>query len=154
MEISVHPEAEHLYVSRIDVGEPQPRTVISGLGGVVPMEQLLNRSVVVVCNLKAAKMRGIESAGMVLCASTGEAAARKVEPLDPPSGACPGDRVLVQGLPVPTAYEVLNPKKKQWDKIQVDLATSTSCEAQWRGQALVVDQQAVKCKSLADVPIK
>jgi tRNA-binding EMAP/Myf-like protein len=36
----------------------------------VPEEEMRDRMVVVLCNLKPAKMRGIESAGMVLCAST------------------------------------------------------------------------------------
>jgi len=38
----------------------------------VPIEEMQDRSVVVLCNLKPAKMRGIESSGMVLCASVYE----------------------------------------------------------------------------------
>lgn len=50
---------------------------------------------VFLCNLKAAKMRGIVSQAMVMCASTPD----KVEILDPPSGAQPGERVTCQGFP-------------------------------------------------------
>lgn len=50
-------------------GEPEPRTIVSGLVQFVPESEMLNRNVVVLCNLKPAKMRGIESCGMVLCAS-------------------------------------------------------------------------------------
>lgn len=53
----------------ICVGEENPRTIVSGLVQFVPQEEMQDRLVVVLCNLKAAKMRGIESAGMVLCAS-------------------------------------------------------------------------------------
>ena len=47
-----------------------------------------NKLVVCVCNLKPAKLRGIMSEAMVLCASTPE----KVELMIPPPGAQPGDR--------------------------------------------------------------
>lgn len=53
-----------------------------------------NRMVVLLCNLKPAKMRGVVSQAMVMCASSPE----KVEILDPPAGALPGDRVICQGF--------------------------------------------------------
>lgn len=64
-----HPEADSLYVEKIDVGEAEPRTVVSGLVQFVPKEELQDRLVVVLCNLKPQKMRGVESQGMLLCAS-------------------------------------------------------------------------------------
>ncbi|KAK6037589.1 putative methionine--tRNA ligase, beta subunit, partial [Cooperia oncophora] len=67
-----HPDADALYVEQIDVGEPAPRTVVSGLVKHVPLDQMQNRLVVVLCNLKPAKMRGIESRAMVMCASSPE----------------------------------------------------------------------------------
>ncbi|KAJ8978057.1 hypothetical protein NQ317_015864 [Molorchus minor] len=69
LEVSRHPDAESLYVEKIDLGEGNLRTVVSGLVNFVPIEELQNRMVVVLCNLKPAKMRGVESQGMVLCAS-------------------------------------------------------------------------------------
>lgn len=69
VEVSRHPDADALYVEKIDVGEGVPRTVVSGLVNFVPIQKMKDRLVVVLCNLKPAKMRGIESAGMVLCAS-------------------------------------------------------------------------------------
>ena len=44
--------------------------MVSGLRNRIPIEQLQGRDVVVLCNLKPAKMRGILSQAMVLCAST------------------------------------------------------------------------------------
>lgn len=57
--------------------------------------QMQNRMAVLLCNLKPAKMRGVVSQAMVMCASSPD----KVEILDPPSGAAPGDRVTFQGFP-------------------------------------------------------
>lgn len=70
VEVSKHPDADALYVEKIDLGEPAPRTIVSGLVNFIPIEQMRERMVVVLCNLKPAKMRGVESQGMVLCAST------------------------------------------------------------------------------------
>lgn len=64
-----HPDADSLYLEKIDVGEPEPRTVVSGLVAHVSQEDLHDRLVLVLCNLKPQKMRGIESQAMLLCAS-------------------------------------------------------------------------------------
>lgn len=58
--MSKHPEADALYVEKIDLGEVEPRTIVSGLVKYVPIEQMQNRLVAVLCNLKPAKMRGVE----------------------------------------------------------------------------------------------
>lgn len=64
-----HPDADALYVEKIDIGEEQPRTVVSGLVAYFSQEELQDRLVVLLCNLKPQKMRGIESRAMLLCAS-------------------------------------------------------------------------------------
>lgn len=46
---------------------------------------------------------------------------RKVEPLDPPEGSSPGDRVFVEGYEAGKPDDRLNPKKKVWEKLQVRL---------------------------------
>lgn len=54
-----HPEADSLYVESIDLGEESgPRTVVSGLVKFMEESALLNQFVVLLCNLKPAKMRG------------------------------------------------------------------------------------------------
>jgi methionine--tRNA ligase beta chain len=70
--ISRHPDADQLYVEQVDVGEGEPRTIVSGLVKYCPEEFLLNRKVTVLCNLKPRALRGIKSHGMLLCASDEE----------------------------------------------------------------------------------
>ncbi|KAJ9555578.1 hypothetical protein OSB04_010192 [Centaurea solstitialis] len=124
--VQKHPDADSLYVEEIDVGEAQPRTVVSGLVKFVPLEEMQNRKVCVLCNLKPATMRGIKSQAMVLCASTSDHA--KVELVDPPPSAIIGERVTFPGFTgEPDA--VLNPKKKVWETLQVDLHTDNGLVA-------------------------
>lgn len=154
-----HPDATSLYVSQVDVGDPAgPRTVISGLAELIPAEQLLNRHVVVLCNLKPAKIRGTLSNGMILCASVAEP--RQVEPLIPPVDGQPGDQIYVESVSDlqenrPTTYEIIDPKKKMWEKIQADLATSSNCEAEWKMNALITCRGGkITCQTLKNAPIK
>ena len=65
-----HPEADKLYCEEIDVGEDSPRQVASGLRPYMSAEDMEGRLVLVLCNLKARKMLGFPSHGMVLCASS------------------------------------------------------------------------------------
>ncbi|CAH2087402.1 unnamed protein product [Euphydryas editha] len=154
VEVSQHPDADALYVEKIDLGEDEPRTVVSGLVNFVPIEEMQNRDVVVLCNLKPAKMRGIESKGMVLCSSVDEP--KQVEPLLPPKDSKPGDRIVVEGYETGEADDVLNPKKKVWEKLQVDLKTSDNLIAVWQGNKLVskVNGHPVTTNSMKNAPIK
>ncbi|XP_017772453.1 PREDICTED: tyrosine--tRNA ligase, cytoplasmic [Nicrophorus vespilloides] len=153
VEVSRHPDADALYVEKIDLGEETPRTIVSGLVNYIPIEEMQNRMVVVLCNLKAAKMRGVESQGMVLCASTDEP--KQVETLIPPEGAIVGERVFVENFEDGQPDEVLNPKKKVWDKLQVDLKTSSDCFAQWQGNNLLTKSGGkLRSKTLTGAPIK
>ena len=52
----------------IFIGEEENRTIVSGLVPYYTSEELLNKQVVVVTNLKKAKLRGVESNGMLLAA--------------------------------------------------------------------------------------
>lgn len=70
VEIGKHPEADNLFVEKVDLGEVAgPRTIVSGLVEYCSAEQLLNSDVVVLCNLKPRALKGITSHGMLLCAS-------------------------------------------------------------------------------------
>uniref|UniRef100_A0A8C6T8C5 Aminoacyl tRNA synthetase complex interacting multifunctional protein 1a n=1 Tax=Neogobius melanostomus TaxID=47308 RepID=A0A8C6T8C5_9GOBI len=136
-----HPDADSLYVEQVDVGEAAPRTVVSGLVKHIPLDQMQNRMAVLLCNLKPAKMRGVVSQAMVMCASSPD----KVEILDPPSGAVPGDRVTFQGFPGEPDKE-LNPKKKVWEQVQPDLLTDAQCVATYNGAPFEVAGKGV-CKA-------
>lgn len=56
VEISKHPDADSLYVEMIDCGESAPRTVVSGLVNHVPIEEMRDKIVMVLCNLKPVKV--------------------------------------------------------------------------------------------------
>lgn len=140
-----HPEADSLFVSTIAMGDPAGtpdteeyegqvvRTVCSGLNGLVPLEEMQGRKVVVVCNLKPVKMRGIKSSAMVLAASPklkeGEVDDHKgpVELVNPPADAKAGERVFFEGFKGDPEKQ-LNPKKKVWETFQPGFTTTETLE--------------------------
>ncbi|XP_038611245.1 aminoacyl tRNA synthase complex-interacting multifunctional protein 1 [Tachyglossus aculeatus] len=145
-----HPDADSLYVEEVDVGEPAPRTVVSGLVKHVPLDQMQQRMVILLCNLKPAKMRGVVSQAMVMCASSPE----KVEILAPPPGSVPGERITFDGFPGEPEKE-LNPKKKIWEQIQPDLLTNDQCVATYKGVPFEVKGKGVcKAQTMANSGIK
>jgi methionyl-tRNA synthetase len=54
---------------KVDIGEPEPRTILAGIALSYKPEELLGRKVVIVANLAPRKMRGVESNGMIVAAS-------------------------------------------------------------------------------------
>lgn len=124
-----HPDADSLYVSTINVGEEEPRTICSGLVKYVPIEDMQKRHVVVVANLKPVKMRGIVSNGMVLCASKKED--DKVEFVKVPEGAQAGDKLFFEDFNE-EPETVLNPKKKIWESIQPDFTTNDQLDVVYK----------------------
>ncbi len=61
-------KADKLLELLVDAGEETPRTVVSGIAKHFTCEELVGKNVVLVANLKPAKLRGIMSQGMILCA--------------------------------------------------------------------------------------
>lgn len=63
-----HPKADRLLVEQIDLGG-EVRQVVSGIAKSYKPEEMIGKQVVLVANLKPVKLRGVESQGMILCAT-------------------------------------------------------------------------------------
>ncbi len=97
VKIERHPDAEKLYVETLDDGSGTERVIVSGLVPYFTAEELLGRSIIIADNLKARKMRGIESRGMLLAGDyTDSEGVEHVEVLDS-SWAVPGTPVVLEG---------------------------------------------------------
>lgn len=125
-----HPSADSLLVEEIDTGDAKPRQVVSGLAKYCSPDELTNRLVVLVTNVKHGKLRDVMSEGLVLCASSEDHSI--VEPLIAPEGAKVGEIVTFSGHDG-KPEDVLNPKKKQLDKITPHLFTDDKGVATFKG---------------------
>eukprot|EP00040_Diaphanoeca_grandis_P038824 m.257445 g.257445 ORF g.257445 m.257445 type:complete len:561 (-) comp35310_c0_seq1:133-1815(-) len=146
--VEKHPGADSMYVEKIDLGEAELRTVVSGLVGKVDIEALQNRVVLCVCNLKPANLRSIKSEAMLLCATSEDG---KTECLDPPAGVVVGERVFVEGFEG-DADAVIKPGSSKkgpsiWETVQPDLATTDGCVATYKGSPIMTSKGPVTVSS-------
>jgi len=68
IEVEQHPNADKLYVMKVDIG--RPITIVTGLKDFYSAEELSSKTLVIVSNLEPAKLRGVKSEGMLLAAET------------------------------------------------------------------------------------
>ena len=61
-----HPDSDKLLILKVDLGEDEPRQIVSGIAKSYTAGQMIGKSVIIVANLKPAIIRGVESNGMLL----------------------------------------------------------------------------------------
>lgn len=150
MKVERHPDADGLYVEQVDLGEGKLRQVCSGLVKHIPIEEMENILICVLCNLKPCKLRGVASEAMVLCASSPE----KVELMIAPPGAQIGDRLTCEGF-TGEPVEQCTPKNKVFDMVAVDLKTDDNLVGCYKGTPLEIKGKGpIKSKTLKGVMVK
>ncbi|HEY0191360.1 MAG TPA: methionine--tRNA ligase subunit beta, partial [Kofleriaceae bacterium] len=80
------PKAKKLLHLSVDLGEPEPRSIVSGLAEAYAPEQLVGRQVIVVANLEPATIRGVTSQGMLLAAGDAQILGLSALDRDVPAG--------------------------------------------------------------------
>ncbi|AHC14989.1 methionine--tRNA ligase [Salinispira pacifica] len=144
VKIERHPEAEKLYIETLDDGSGEERSIVSGLVPHYKEEELLNRNIILVANLKPAKLRGVKSHGMLLAASS-KAEGEEVVDVIFADHAQPGDQVHVSGL---------EPQGEK-DRIDIDTffdipLTSENHEIAVGGKPLQVAGKALRSAKVAN----
>ena len=88
-------KADKLLQFQVDLGEPAPRLIVSGIAAFYQPEDLVGRRVLVVANLapREFKKQGLTSHGMILSASSGSDAEQRLRVVEAPADAPPGSRV-------------------------------------------------------------
>ncbi len=153
--VEKHPDAEKLFVEKVQLSDGE-RQIVSGLSSYYLAEELVGKKVVIVRNLKSAKLRGVESQGMLLAAEGREIA----PPKDGNAGAIEqdvveaifvgncqiGEKVVLKGTKPTTAME----KKKEIDikhfqKIKINVSDFLVMS---EGKQLVAGKEEIKMKNV------
>ncbi|MBW3582936.1 MAG: methionine--tRNA ligase [Euryarchaeota archaeon] len=82
-----HPDADRLYVIKLDVGDLGERQVCAGLKKFYAPDEMVGKKVAFIANLKPAVLRGVESQGMILAGDSGDAVAFLTPEKELPAGA-------------------------------------------------------------------
>jgi glutaminyl-tRNA synthetase len=163
-----HPEADSLLVCKVDCGDlsetdgsPEPRTVVAGIAGKVPMEDIIGRKVVVVTNLKPARMRGIDSTAMLLAASDGKDGDDEVvQLLYVPESVANGELISFGGKEASEPDPMMKSKGalKAFERAKAGLRTNGSGEAVYNDEnnehPMITSGGPVTVKSLTGTVIQ
>jgi methionyl-tRNA synthetase len=123
-----HPKADKLYIESVELGA-EKRQIVSGLVGHYTPEELAGRNIILVSNLQAARLRGVESQGMLLAAQDGT----QVEVLFA-DWARPGDRVSLRGEKEPAEA-----------RAQIDIEEFFRVPILVQDQRILVEGAALEC---------
>ena len=67
-EVNDHPNANKLYVMKVDIGD-EVRNIVAGIKQNYNKEELVGKKIIVFCNLEPATFRGVKSEAMLLAAA-------------------------------------------------------------------------------------
>lgn len=70
IDVQDHPKADKLYILKVDLGD-EIRQLVAGIKNHYKKEELINKKIIIIANLKPAVLRGFESKGMMLAADDG-----------------------------------------------------------------------------------
>lgn len=151
VKIAENTESLKLFNEEIDIGNGEIRKIASGLKGLVPIEDLQDSLVLVLCNLKERVLCGWPSHGMLLCAKDIESG--KIEPLRPAAGSKPGDVVYFGDFPREPLAE-LPSKKSPWDIVKDLITVNEDKEAVFDKKYLwKTSSGSITTKSITNGPI-
>jgi methionyl-tRNA synthetase len=139
IEVEKHPKADKLYIETVDLGG-ETRQIVSGLVPHYRPDELRGRNILLVCNLKPARLRGEESQGMLLAADDGQT----VEVLFA-DHAKPGDPVGLAGQP--TSGQAAE---------EIDIDEFFTIPIQVKNHQVLIDEFPLECagKSITSEKVK
>ncbi|CAM6114877.1 unnamed protein product [Calypogeia fissa] len=114
--VADHPISEKLFICKVEVAPGEFRQVVAGLRKFIPANELQQKKVALILNLKPAKLAGQLSEAMILAGDVHADGIETVKVLEPPSDASAGDRIYVEGSTA-SAIPAKQLSSKVWEKI-------------------------------------
>ncbi|MDR2553217.1 MAG: methionine--tRNA ligase [Treponema sp.] len=151
VKVERHPNAEKLYIETVEIAGEE-REIVSGIVPFYREEELLGKRIIVAYNLKAARLRGVVSRGMLLAAEDheGPGGGERCEVLD--AGDTPtGVRVILEGMEG-TAGTELPPEITVDDFFRVPIRV-TGHTVTAGGRALTVQGRPIQTAVVADAEV-
>ena len=137
IEVREHPNADKLYILDIDLGN-EKRQLVGGLKPYYKSDELKNKKIIAVTNLKYAKLRGIESQGMLLAGDDGAGCG-----LLTVSESSPGDKAYFEG------FENSNKELSFEDFLKIQMIVKNS-KVYFENKELKTEKEIVKVERVKD----
>ncbi|AGT27536.1 methionine--tRNA ligase [Borrelia miyamotoi] len=136
--IERNPEAEKLFILKLDDGTPDEKQIVSNLADYYKEEELLGKHIIIVDNLKPAKFRGIRSEGMLIATEDKDKNFKVIIVEDFKDNPTPGERIILESD--------INKELKHPSKINIDKFSKTQIMAE-NGELKINDINLILEKS-------
>ena len=133
IDVSMHPTSDAFYIERVEVGNGEVLEMVMEHQKFLTPEELLNKKVIALCNMKAVKIGKVKSTGLLMSVKSERGA---IELVEPAPEAQVGERVYADGERVapdaPAVIEPLTPlqqrKLKAWEHLAPEIKTNKKTE--------------------------
>jgi len=125
--VEKHPKADRLYIEQIDDGSGTERQIVSGLVAHYEADELNGKTVIIVDNLKPAKLRGVMSQGMLLAASDKDGEGNERVDVLFLDEVAPGTEIVAAGQDLPA-----DPESDSKPELDIDAFFSIPIRAEVR----------------------
>ena len=141
LEVKDHPQADKLYLMHVDLGKLGKRVIVAGMKQFYTKEEIKGKNIVIVTNLKPAKIRGITSKGMLLAAEDDTG----IVSLLNPGKSTPGSEISIDGISRDPATIL---EFEDFEKINMTIGEGL--KAEYNGKVLKSEKGVV----ISDKPVK
>ena len=141
LDVKDHPNADTLYMLHIDLGKLGKRVIVAGMKPHYKKEEIKNKKIIIVTNLKPATIRGIKSNGMLLAAEDTKGVCSLLDPGD----TTPGSEIKISGISKKpaTVLEFEDFKK-------VKMVIDVNQKATYNGKILLSEKSEVKSDKIVE----
>ena len=141
LDVKDHPNADTLYMLHIDLGKLGKRVIVAGMKPHYTKDEIKDKKIIIVTNLKPATIRGIKSNGMLLAAEDTKGVCSLLDPGD----SIPGSEIKIKGISKEpaTVLEFEDFKK-------VKMVIDDNQKATYNGKVLLSEKSEVKSDKIVE----
>ena len=143
-----------VYELKIDIGEPEPRNIGTGLRNYVPIEKIQDSKVILFSNLKPKRFgKNFESHGMIMCAGKKDGENKEAfELIRPNENAKVGEKVYIEGTELDNSV-VPQITGGYFKKCITHFKTDENCICMYNGKKMITESGEIKVETLANCEI-
>jgi methionyl-tRNA synthetase len=141
LDVKDHPNADTLYMLHIDLGKLGKRVIVAGMKPHYTKDEIKDKKIIIVSNLKPATIRGIKSNGMLLAAEDSKGVCSLLNPGD----STPGSEIKIKGISrEPVSVLEFEDFKK------VKMVISDNQKVTYNGKVLLSEKSEVKSDKIVE----
>jgi methionine--tRNA ligase beta chain len=139
LDVKDHPNADNLYLIKIDLGKLGKRVIVAGMKKHYTIEEIRDKNIVVLVNLKPAKIRGKKSNGMLLAATDSKGFCSLLDPGE----STPGTDIFIKDISKQPVQEL------EFDDFKkINMIIDENQKAVYNGKILLSEKGEVKSDKL------